>query len=295
MLLRALVVAAAAASACTVFTDLSELSGGGPDGGRTAAEGDSTADGGSTADGAPAIDGASTTDGALDDANASDGGSRYRSEVLADAPVAYWRLGERSGTVAADESGHSHAATYQDPAKLGLGSPGALTGDPDPSLELKGGHVLVGDDFDFADHAFSIELWLKIPADVGGSYPRALEKTSLLPQHEGWRVEVEPTGKASFVLEHAGASAVVSASLTANAFVHLVFTSDRSKLRLYRDGNLTSEDDVPFPLADTLAPLRIGCASDGFVCLTGAIDEVALYDTELLAPRVSAHYHAGRP
>ena len=36
----------------------------------------------------------------------------YASTVLADSPVAYWRLSETSGTSAADSSGNSHGGTY---------------------------------------------------------------------------------------------------------------------------------------------------------------------------------------
>jgi RHS repeat-associated protein len=51
----------------------------------------------------------------------------YSSTVLADAPTGYWRLGEASGTTAADASGHSYSGTYSGTYALGYAS--ALSGD----------------------------------------------------------------------------------------------------------------------------------------------------------------------
>jgi len=54
--------------------------------------------------------------------------SVYRATVLADTPLAYWRLGETTGTVAHDETGNGHDGTYI--GGYTLGQTGALTGDP---------------------------------------------------------------------------------------------------------------------------------------------------------------------
>ncbi|HXF56088.1 MAG TPA: PQQ-dependent sugar dehydrogenase, partial [Actinomycetota bacterium] len=48
----------------------------------------------------------------------------YRDEVLSDAPLGYWRLGEASGTTASDASGGGHDGTYLGGATLG--APGLL-------------------------------------------------------------------------------------------------------------------------------------------------------------------------
>ena len=54
------------------------------------------------------------------------GGTGYSASVLADAPAAYWRLGEASGTSAADASGNGRAGSYLNTPTLGR--PGALSG-----------------------------------------------------------------------------------------------------------------------------------------------------------------------
>ena len=62
------------------------------------------------------------------------GGPTYSQQVLADTPAAYWRLGEASGTTAADSSGANRTGRYLNTPTLG--QPGALAGDstrPPPS------------------------------------------------------------------------------------------------------------------------------------------------------------------
>ncbi|MDX6199796.1 MAG: hypothetical protein QOJ79_2947, partial [Actinomycetota bacterium] len=55
----------------------------------------------------------------------------YQAAVLSDAPVGYWRLGERSGAVAADSSGAGRSGSYSGGVSLGVA--GALVGDGDTS------------------------------------------------------------------------------------------------------------------------------------------------------------------
>src|SRR5215831_13382087 len=54
--------------------------------------------------------------------------SPYAQAILADAPQAYWRLDETSGTTFADSTGHGNTSTLN--AGVTLGTPGALVSDP---------------------------------------------------------------------------------------------------------------------------------------------------------------------
>src|SRR2546427_13175021 len=51
----------------------------------------------------------------------------YRASVLADHPVAYWRLDEETGTVMVDASGNGNDGAYA--GAVTLGQPGALASD----------------------------------------------------------------------------------------------------------------------------------------------------------------------
>ncbi len=60
----------------------------------------------------------------------------YSHVVLGFRPVAFWRLGERSGNTAFDSSPHGNNGVYQ--GKPLLGRPGAITRDPDTSVRFDG-------------------------------------------------------------------------------------------------------------------------------------------------------------
>src|SRR5438128_8433098 len=55
--------------------------------------------------------------------------SAYATAVLADAPIAYWRLDEAAGNTMSDASGHNHAGTYT--GAVAHSQTGALIGDTD--------------------------------------------------------------------------------------------------------------------------------------------------------------------
>jgi hypothetical protein len=60
----------------------------------------------------------------------------YVDEVLADSPLAYWRLGEPSGATAADSSGNGHDGTYEGSPTLGVS--GSVAGDADTAATFDG-------------------------------------------------------------------------------------------------------------------------------------------------------------
>ena len=60
----------------------------------------------------------------------------YRAAVMSDAPRAYWRLGETSGLVAADQTSNGISGSYLN--GVVLGRPGAVAGDPNTAVALDG-------------------------------------------------------------------------------------------------------------------------------------------------------------
>src|SRR2546427_7538138 len=62
--------------------------------------------------------------------------SNYRAVILSDNPMMYWRLGEKSGTVAYDETANKKDAIISRKPLLGL--PGALKKDPNTSILVDG-------------------------------------------------------------------------------------------------------------------------------------------------------------
>ena len=114
--------------------------------------------------------------------------STYASNVLADSPASYWRLGERSGTVAADSAG-SNPGTIK--SGVTLGQPGAITADTDTAMGFNGstGYVSVpnSSSLNFSGD-FSLEAWA-LPSAVPTSDGAIIHKGSF---KRGERMAVSP-------------------------------------------------------------------------------------------------------
>lgn len=86
----------------------------------------------------------------------------YPEVVLADRPLAYWRLGELSGPTALDSAGNHPGEYQEDQGAIGYGVPGLVRGG-DRAIQLSGAQgVVVGDHFSFAEgQPFSLEAWIR--------------------------------------------------------------------------------------------------------------------------------------
>jgi hypothetical protein len=207
--------------------------------------------------------------------------------VLADNPLAYWRLGETSGSTAADSSGHGRNGSYVN--GVGLGISGALFGDPNTGAGFDGVNdsVQVPDDAALRLNAsWSIEFWAK-QISWKNSFPGILGKGAGHTPH-GYDIWADPSGALCFERNNHQAS-TGSAALT-SSFGHFAITYDGSNLRWYVNGVLKSTTAANFPPNNGTQPLTIGEANEYG---NNGIDEVAIYSTTLSAARISAHYAAG--
>jgi hypothetical protein len=219
----------------------------------------------------------------------------YRDVVLADHPVAYWRLGEKPGTTAVADLAGQHPGTYSAGAELGV--PGALALDPDTAVHFAAeARAEFGDNFDFVNANFAIELWLKADL-IDATYRYALSKRTDVGSANGYGLYVQSSDGGSICATYVNQSNFRGAcgAIGPGVFRHVVFEFVDLECRLYLDGSRVDKEfcnDVWPP--DTNAPLTIANFSSlnggGFV---GTIDEVALYSPPLAADRVEAHYRAG--
>ena len=232
------------------------------------------------------------------DAGASS--SAYREVVLADDPLAYWRLGDEELPTARDEK-DAHPGTYFGGVKLGVA--GALAGDSDTAVEFDadaGSYVRVpGDAFRFADAApFTIEAWAK-PAGFDLQYRSIVARDGDNPNGvQGyllWFQETNPIGFETFADGEDKCACLNNQPLPpTDAYIHLVATYEHLALKLYESGNLVASGAVSKPVGDFDQDLTIGAHAGGNGAgFTGAIDEVAVYDHVLSAEQVLAHHEAG--
>jgi hypothetical protein len=214
----------------------------------------------------------------------------YSSEVLADSPIAWYRLGEASGTTMTDSSGNSRSGTY---ANVTLAATGLLAGDSDTAASFNGtaskGTVNNASWMDVGT-AFTVEAWISTSA-TGFREIAAQYNTSSV---RAWEFRIDSTTGALNFIKLAGGttSSIGSGSIRDGAKHHCVATYDGANIRLYVDGVLNQTTASTGSISGTLADLHIGVRSiDQW--FSGTIDEVALYGTVLSGTRIAAHYTAG--
>ncbi len=216
----------------------------------------------------------------------------YPSAVLADSPVAYWRLGEASGVTAADEVG-SNVGTYQNTPTLGV--TGALLGDSNTAVRLDGAteYISVADNatIDQGNGPLSWELWVKLGALVVGSGTGA----RLMIKGDGAPTLQIADADGSVLWYANGVDLAVHSSVAINdttTWHHIVGTKNGTTWKLYIDGDDATVTDGTPSTSSTASALEFGRHSSGVQQLNGSLDEIAIYNVALTAGQVAAHYSA---
>ncbi|MFO0726298.1 MAG: LamG domain-containing protein [Myxococcota bacterium] len=229
----------------------------------------------------------------------SDGGAThvgdYHAEVLRDQPVAYLRLGERSGTALIDEMGLQNS-TY--PASgVTLGAAGALLHDADTAITMDGSMGIVmpkGLDLEGLT-PFTVELWARQTEQP--NYGFTLDHEDFTGDRNGWGLLLA-SDEVSFERFMSGSTngAVANSpgALSLNIYHHVVVTFDGAQLTLYIDNRVASLNAVGSEVPKTDNTWQIGhqncaCSGAGFI---GDLDEIAFYPRAISAERVAAHFHA---
>ena len=218
-------------------------------------------------------------------------GSAYRHRVIVDAPIAYWRLGEASGTTVGRELGV--IATYVGGPTFGTA--GVISGDSNTAVTFDGSteYISVADSAPYrfdGTKPFSAEVWFKHTAD--GTYRRIIsaENGSGL----GWQLYSQASSWGFVRTGTGGAVEISDGTPAGSGWVHAVATYDGITMRLYENGV-----EMPFPAAasqslpadSTFFVGRYGGADVSH--FNGSIDEPAVYNYALSAAQVAAHYAAG--
>jgi len=235
--------------------------------------------------------------------------SAYVGTVLADHPVAYYRLDETSGSVAHDYAG-GHDGAYYDAI---LDQPGFVPSqiDPDPAAGFSGatgsyvGNIAADNSVSFAGTTnFTIEAWTKGVAnqingaaivakgagDVGNVYPQ--EQFALRVNVADYSFLVRSPAQST-----ANGYEAVGTTGPDGSWHHLVGVWDGSAVNLYVDGALQTTVGGPSTVRASTVPISIGAERSGNapsydLAYNGDIDEVAIYNYALTANQVQAHYAA---
>ncbi len=221
----------------------------------------------------------------------------YADAVRSDAPRAYWRLGELSGTTAAEDQG-GPSGTYSGGVVLGVAPPIA---DANRAARFDGGNdkMAVPDpasgSLDFGTGDFTAEAWIKPSAsDERG----VVSKRSGIAGEPYWAVTVtdDPNHNGQIRAVYSdGASvrtAYSSSGVVDGAWHHVVVWYDRdSGITISVDGVSKFTALGMAPDVGNSGPVEVGKAPTN-PYFKGDIDEVALYGGLLPVHRITAHASA---
>lgn len=218
--------------------------------------------------------------------------------VLDAKPLAYWRLNEFTGPLAADATGHGHHAAYEPAITYYLDGPRpaefASKDEINRAPHFVGGRLRARLDQLGDRYSVSLWVWNGMPNDgrdtSGWFFSRGpdhgLNATS---EHLGVGGKSGNTGKLVFFQGDNASSAVAGKTeLPRWQWHHVVLVRDGQQVRAYLDGQL----EIGTTLAAKSVPagsgqLFLGGRSDNDSNWEGRLDEIAVFDRALTAREVS--------
>lgn len=223
--------------------------------------------------------------------------------MAADNPVAWWRVGELTGTTAVDATGQGHDGLYENAPTLGV--VGAIANDTDTAVTFQGGQdVFINDPLDNAYNVASIavELWLRTTSVASMGIIGRWNNNNGMVQFRMrminglllWQVQTLSGGACA-------GGAIVTATTAVNDgtyhYVAATFDAPTHVSRIFLDGveNVSgTADGTSLCDLSTFAVFRIAAVPLNFdSAFDGTLDDVALYAAALDPSRILVHYHAG--
>ena len=212
--------------------------------------------------------------------------SAYSDKVIADGAVAYWRLGETSGSTAVDIVGGNNGTIS---GGVTLNQPGATT-DGNPAMRFDGvnGKIVTAATISIPVSC-TWECWIKTTAAANNA---AIVSNRFTVQ-DGI-VGLFFLGGNVFVDSYqAGNNAVSSTGTLVNdgKWHHIIWVTNGSTGAIYLDGAQTVSQAQPH--VTLTEKVQIGFDTFNAVYWNGLIDDVAIYPTALTPTQIAAHYAAG--
>ncbi len=210
--------------------------------------------------------------------------------------VAYWKLDELSGTVAADASPNAHDGTL-------VGSPVWTTaGQVDGALEFE---TSDGDDrvdvgtFDVSGSELSIAAWVH-PEDGGTDQRIVMKADSLTLSDQYWGMTVDLSLGLDFRVKAGGTTDLFTASnvLSPGKWYHVAGTYDGTTMRMYVNGS--EINNVAHSVGgaldqDATVPVTLGAANISGREYDGRLDDVRVLSRVMCPEEIRGIYRGSRP
>ena len=230
--------------------------------------------------------------------------------VVADRPVAFWKLGETNYAPVAFDYVGGHDGAY-----LGgyqQGQPGAILGDPDLAVGFDAGSASVQVPYSPAlnpSTAFSVECWARpIEWYTGMVQPMVSSRDTIANGvwTFGYELRLGADNRWQWLTGKLAGSAwdsLIGPDATTNAWTHVVATMNGLEKKLYVNGALVASGTAPaFAVnggSGLVKDLALGANFNGDGLATryfgGDLDEIAIYNYEFSPAQVSQHYAVGGP
>jgi hypothetical protein len=257
----------------------------------------------------------------------------YVDVVLADSPVAYWRLNEKSESEdIVDVTGNVAPGTYLDLGGMDWGLPGAIVGDDNTAVQFQSsafsfacnaacgsGQLEPGGVLDLgtleSDQPITLEAWFKLYPSVDEalpptSYPRIFHYNNFengqyafgvvgnesagFPQRTVWGARGDGADSGGVILS---ADTDIIEPSEEEIWYHFVALLDGDEVRLFLNAeeltDLFDSDPIAWQEPQATIGARINVGGDTVQPFPGLIDELAVYNTLLSPERILAHYQAG--
>jgi beta-N-acetylglucosaminidase/Concanavalin A-like lectin/glucanases superfamily/Hyaluronidase post-catalytic domain-like/Glycosyl hydrolase family 20, domain 2 len=218
----------------------------------------------------------------------------YPDLVLSHSPGGYWRLGDSSGTVAADSSGHGDPGTYE--TGVTLAQPGPLPGSADASALFDGGYVSVPNSAAISPTGpFTLEAWVKPASVVPAPGPGIIEKYDT-PAYNGYALRLDGSNRVqAWIL---GASSYVNVTgstvLPVGQWSYVAAVYDGHSLTVYVNGMPDGSVATTLNPAAGQDSMKIGArGDDANERFDGNLAEVAIYGQALSPQQIATDYLTG--
>lgn len=241
----------------------------------------------------------------------SPNGDAYSTAVLADGPIAYYRLDETSGPTMCDSSSQANNGTYNG-SNVTYGVPGALLSSSDTAVAADGMPSTPGvigtsnsNSPISGNESFTLEGWFR---STGTTQNQALVDIGQAGTANAAGLAVWPTagscdanGSSIAVDQYNGNNCWDTTTVGVNLFdqnwhyLAVTYDATTGTVTAYVDGqSLGGQLAVNSPLNLAASPVRVGNWVDQIINqpYIGDADEVAVYPTALSAARIAAHYAA---
>jgi hypothetical protein len=229
----------------------------------------------------------------------------YPTTILADHPLAYYRLEETSGTTAVDSSasGIFPGVYVQNGSYPILGLPGIDTNSIDLSAAESPDYVNVGYYSQLNQPGpFSFEVWARptsIPTSGNYRCPIGNSPAYGTATQSGWYVYQTPDVPSELALVTPTSDVFISTTnYSIDNWYHIAGTYDGTNMSFYLNGVLVGAQRAGAYVANSVnnagaCVFGIGQRGDGYGNFDGDLDEAAFYTNALTAAQILNHYQVG--